>query len=298
MQATREEELAVRVAIAAARKAWTAIEPYYGGTFEIHEKEDGPCTTADRLSDKIICQELQAVFPTSEYGYLSEETADSNERLERERVWIIDPIDGTNDFIDKTGQFVIQIGLARLYRGKYRLVGGVVYNAPRGKMYYAMRGCGAYVQDDAGGKPRRLKVSKRKGPKGLRAVVSRSHVSSDLLSLIDSLGPGEKVHMGSVGLKICALVEGQADYYVNIAVDKTKEWDSCGPEMILEEAGGRMSDMRGVPLPYNGKNVKHTYALLATNGACHDNIVEGIKAHFSKPGVDAPKLLLERLGLA
>ena len=296
--ADREDELALRVAKQAAKRAWEAIRPYYGTTMEIQHKADGPQTTADRLADKIIVEELKAVFPTSEYGYLSEETEDDQERLQRERVWIIDPIDGTNDFIQQTGMFCMQIGLTRRTGKGYEISAALVYDPPAGLFYWALAGKGAYVEPDDGSPSRqRLRVSDRPGPRGLRALVSRSHITPDVEQLVEALGASEMVPYGSVGLKVCKLARAEADFYVSTAIDKTKEWDSCAPELILTESGGMMTDLRGERLPYNGKNVLHSHAFLASNGLCHNEIVKGIKEHFKNPDVKAPKLMRERLGL-
>lgn len=293
--AEREDELALRAAKCAALKAWAAIEPYYGGTFEIHATDDGPSTTADRLADQILCRELQAIFPPAEYGYLTEETKDDFQRLERERVWIIDPIDGTNDFIEKTGMFCIQIGLVRRTDEGYQIVAALLYDPPNGRFFTALAGRGAFLESDTGGVVQRLSVNDRQ--KDLRALVSRSHITPDVEHLVRALGASEMVPYGSVGLKVAQLALGEADFYVSTAIDKTKEWDSCAPQLVLTEAGGMMTDLGGEALPYNGRNVRHAKAFIASNGACHDALIQGIREHFANAEVLAPKLLRERLGI-
>jgi len=131
----------------------------------------------------------------------------------------------------------------------------------------------------------------------VRALVSRSHITPDVEHLVRALGGADMVPYGSVGLKVVQLARGEAEFYVSTAIDKTKEWDSCAPELVLVEAGGRMTDLAGQPLPYNGRNVRHTRAFIASNGACHDALIDGIHRHFSNPAVPAPKLLRERLGI-
>jgi len=295
--AEREDELALRVAKQAARRAWEAIRPYYGGSFEIQQLADGPSTTADRLADRILQEELKAIFPAFEYGYLTEETEDDAARLQRERVWIIDPIDGTNDFIQQTGMFCMQIGLTRRTNAEYAITAALVYEPAAGLFYSALAGQGAYVEPDDGSAPaQRLSVSDNAGPTGLRALVSRSHITPDVEQLVAALGASNMTPYGSVGLKIAKLARAEADFYVSTAIDKTKEWDSCAPELILREAGGCMSDLRGEPLTYNAQNVRHTHAFLASNGRCHASLVERIRQHFSNPENPAPKNLRERLG--
>jgi 3'(2'), 5'-bisphosphate nucleotidase len=298
MQASREDELAVRVAITVAKAAWETIGRYYGGLFEVHQKPDGPATTADREADRLIAEKLQEVFPASEYGYLSEETEHGFVRLRRERVWIIDPIDGTHDFIDGTGQFCIQIGLARRLEGAFRPVASVVYEAVAGRIFSALLGRGAWVESAAGNeKPRRLRVSRRKKSSGLRAVMSRSHRTEALDRLMESLRPASALSTGSVGLKLCRLALGEADFYPNLSLGGTKEWDTCAPELILTEAGGRMTDLRGGALRYNRRNVDNQYGLLASNGACHQQILSAIREHFSDPRTLAPRDMKKCLGI-
>ena len=282
MQASREDALAVRIAKSVARAAWEKVGHYYGGSYKIHQKPDGPATTADREADALITEKLQQVFPASEYGYLTEETEHGLGRLRRERVWIIDPIDGTYDFIDGTGQFCIQIGLARRIRGRFRPVASVVYEPVAGRIFSALLGEGAWVEsvnEDA--KLKRLRVSRRKKPGDLRAVMSRSHRTEDLELLMKALGPKSILSTGSVGLKLCRLARGDADFYPNLSLGGTKEWDTCAPELILTEAGGSFTDLRGRALEYNRKNVDNEHGLMASNGVCHRQVLSAIRKHFA-----------------
>jgi 3'(2'), 5'-bisphosphate nucleotidase len=263
-----------------------------------HEKADGPVTIADRLANHIIVNELQAVFPPREYGCLSEEIDHGAGRLRRERVWIIDPIDGTHDFIDRLGNFCIQIGLVRRWRRSFVPAAAVVYHPTTERVYAALRGRGAWVEDAAGrGRPRRLRVSRRKGPAGLRALTSRSHSTPALVDLVKAFRPSRIVSMGSMGLKICRIASGEADFYVTIGLGATKEWDSCAPHLILSEAGGCLTDLRGQELSYNGRDVRRHFGLLATNGRSHEGLLLAIRAHFANPGVQAPPGLREMLGI-
>ena len=297
MQATREDELALRVAKSVAKDAWEEIAHYYGGSYKVHEKSDGPATTADREADRFIANKLQEVFPAGEYGYLTEETERGPGRLRRDKVWIIDPIDGTHDFIDGTGQFCIQIGLARRLRGRFRPVASVVYEPVAGRVFSALLGNGAWAESAAGDqKPKRLRVSRQSKPSGLRAVISRSHRTEALDCLIESLRPASALSTGSVGLKLCRLALGEADFYPNLSLGGTKEWDTCAPELILSEAGGCLTDLRGGALRYNRRNVENEYGLLASNSACHQQILRAIREHFSDSRTLAPKGMEKCLG--
>jgi len=299
MKADREDELALRVAIGALKRAWLEIEPHYrSASIAVGEKPDGPVTAADRTANRLIASALQSVFPPSEYGYLSEEIDHGLARLRRDRVWIIDPIDGTHDFIERKGNFCLQAGLVRRWRGVHRPAAGVVYHPTEGLMYAALRGRGAWVEGVGdSGRTRPLRVARRRGPAGLRTVQSRSHVTPALVGLLAALQPAKTISMGSMGLKICEVAAGRADFYVNVGLGVTKDWDSCAPEAILTEAGGRVTDLRGRPLPYNARDPRRHLGILASNGACHEAVLAAIRAHFARPEARAPEGFREALGI-
>lgn len=140
-------ETARNDACRAALEAWVAIEPFYQGGYHIREKVDGPCTEADQLADGLIVNRLKTMYPAPDFGYLTEESEDNQERLTSKHVWIIDPIDGTREFIKKSGNFVIQIGLVeKMEDGFWHPVAAAVFWPTHGMMYSAVRGRGAWRQ--------------------------------------------------------------------------------------------------------------------------------------------------------
>ncbi|MBN1867298.1 3'(2'),5'-bisphosphate nucleotidase CysQ [Candidatus Sumerlaeota bacterium] len=257
-----------------ARMAWRRIESYYGGSYRITEKRDGPATQADHEASETIVGELGRLFPDD--GLLSEEAEDNLERLHRERVWVIDPIDGTNDFIDATGSFAIQIGLVVREKNSCRPVVGVVYQPIGDRMYSASRGEGAWVESPSEGRTR-LRVSSVNRLEEMVTVATRSHRTPSIEKILDGLRPRDVVTMGGMGLKIARIAEGSAEYYVNDTRGRCKEWDLCAPEILLSEAGGKVTDLTGNGFHYNKSDVRLHEGILASNGVCHAELCERVR---------------------
>jgi 3'(2'), 5'-bisphosphate nucleotidase len=270
-----EDRLDLELAAAkeVARMAWQRIEPFYEGEYEITQKRDGPATEADHAADELIIRELGRRFPG--YGILTEESDDNRERLDRDRVWVVDPIDGTKDFIEKAGNFAVQIGLVVRTGDGYVPEVGVVYHAVKDHLYFARRGGGAWVEAP-GEPPRRLRVSCVARMEEMAVVVTRSHRTPRFFDLLDLLRPREIFTIGSLGIKAAWVASGRADYYFNNARGFCWEWDACAPDVILSEAGGAMSDFKGLPLRYNREDVCFRDGILASNGACHAELLERI----------------------
>lgn len=272
----------------AAIAAWGVIASYYDGSYVIEEKAEGPTTEADRVADLLIVERLSHCFPRSKFGYLTEESDDSDERLDRERVWIIDPIDGTRDFINHTDNFAIHIALVeRADDNLFYPVAAVVYLPMLGRLYSAVKGGGAHRQliphppqaSDWDNHRRPIQVSTRSRIENMRSVVSNANRTSRLMRLIHSLNLENHWHVGSLGVKLSIIAEGDAEVYVNLTQGKCKEWDTAAPELILSEAGGVLTDLTGAPITYNKPNVYHMNGLLATNGPAHQMLLETVQ-HF------------------
>src|SRR5919206_538382 len=255
------------VAVKLARAAGAAALAYYGGPLRIvHKSEnDDPVTQADHAANDVIVHGLTAKFPAD--GLLSEESVDTVRRLGRERVWIVDPLDGTRGFISGNGDFAVQIGLA--VAGAALL--GVVYLPVTDVLYYAARGHGAWVarRETAA---ERLHTSKQTDLPRMRLAVSRTHRSPKMDAVVRAFGFREEVARGSVGIKIGLIVERQCDLYIHLS-PRTKQWDTCAPEAILHEAGGRLTDLFGKPYRYNTEDVQNRNGLIATNGAAQRKVV-------------------------
>jgi 3'(2'), 5'-bisphosphate nucleotidase len=263
-----EHEL--RVACELARAAGAAILEHYEGPLKIKQKNSAddaePVTQADTIANDLIVSQLKREFPDD--GILAEESVDTMRRLEKARVWMVDPLDGTNGFIDGNGDFAVQIGLAE--DGLCML--GVVYQPLPGVMYRAIRGEGTWIERPEFD-PVRANVSQTRTISEMRLAASRSHRSPRMNKVVDEFGFKKEVQRGSVGIKIGLLIEQQCDVYIHLS-SRTKQWDTCAPEVILTEAGGRITDLFGYPLNYNVPDVQNRNGLIASNGVSHDQIIK------------------------
>ncbi|HLN99612.1 MAG TPA: 3'(2'),5'-bisphosphate nucleotidase CysQ [Pyrinomonadaceae bacterium] len=263
----------MRIALELAREAGAAILDFYEGPLEIQQKADAddrePVTQADTVANEIIVGRLKQEFPDD--GILAEESLDTSRRLRKSRVWMIDPLDGTTGFISGNGDFAVQIGL--IEGGESVL--GVVYQPLTGVLYRATRGGGAWIERPEY-KPECASVSTHYEISTMRLAASRSHRSPRMNKVVQALGLKEEVLRGSVGIKVGLIIEQQCDLYIHLS-PRTKEWDTCAPEIILHEAGGRLTDLFGQPLRYNKKRVANRNGLVASNGISHSGIVELLK---------------------
>lgn len=255
-----------------ARKAGAAALKFYGGPLRIEHKAtmDEPVTQADHAANDLIVGALQREFPAD--GLLSEESIDTKARLAHKRVWIIDPLDGTNGFIDGNGDFAVQIGLAT----ENIPVLGVVYLPATDVLYWAVSGEGAWVVRPEIDAPERLSVSTETDLRRMRLAASRSHRSPRMDRVVKTLGFREEVQRGSVGVKVGLIVEKQCDLYVHLS-PRTKHWDTCAPEVILREAGGEFTDLFGGKIHYNAPDVRNHNGIVATNGISHATVLDQLQ---------------------
>ena len=264
-------ERELKVALKLAREAGAAILDYYDSPLHIERKVDAddhsePVTQADRTANELIVNGLRREFPDD--GILAEESVDTERRLTKRRVWMVDPLDGTNGFIARDGDFAVQIGLA--VDGHSVL--GVVYQPLPDVLYRAVEGAGAWIER-VGFEPERARVSDEKEIGRMRLAASRTHRSPRMDMVMRALELKEEVRRGSVGIKVGLIIEQQCDVYIHLS-PRTKQWDTCAPEVILREAGGRFTDLFGEPLGYNNADVQNRNGLVASNGAAHTGIIE------------------------
>jgi 3'(2'), 5'-bisphosphate nucleotidase len=261
----------MQLACGLARAAGAILLRHYRSPFLVEHKvnaldESEEVTAADREANELIVAGLQQEFPGD--GILAEESTDNARRLEKDRVWLIDPMDGTKNFIAGNGEFAVQIGLA--IGGASVL--GVVYQPVRDLLYRAARNRGAWIEE-ANKPPARLQVSKQTEPSEMILTSSRSHRSPRMAQVVTELGFKKDLRSGSVGVKIGLISEQRADIYLHLSPG-TKQWDTCGPEAILAEAGGRMTDLFGAPLRYNRVRIDNRNGIVATNGAAHEIVIK------------------------
>jgi 3'(2'), 5'-bisphosphate nucleotidase len=261
------------VALDLAGQAGQAIMSYYQTGLPVDLKAgDEPITAADRTADALIAAGLRTSFPGD--GLLTEESEDDLTRLDRERVWIVDPLDGTTEFINETGEFAVQIALTV---GGYPTL-GVVYQPAKGRLFHAVQGQGAFqVYDD---QTTRLRVSSELDPAQMCLVASRSHYSPFIEVARKALGIASASRVGSVGLKVGLVARAACDLY--LATTVSKEWDLCAPHALLLEAGGVLTNLCGEQLVYNKRDVTECTGLVASNGLAHTRIVETLAPLLDK----------------
>jgi 3'(2'), 5'-bisphosphate nucleotidase len=226
-------------------------------------------TAADREANELIVECLSKEFPDD--GILAEESTDTERRLEKERVWLIDPMDGTKNFVQRDGDFAVQIGLS--VSGES--VMGAVYQPVRDVLYWAEQGVGSWIEH-AKELPRQMTVSSQTNPQQMILASSRSHRSPRMERVVNLFGFKSEVRRGSVGVKVGLITEQEADLYLHLS-PSTKQWDTCAPEIILHEAGGRLTDLFGQPLRYNGVRIDNRNGIVATNGAAHESVIEKLQ---------------------
>jgi len=268
-------ELELETAIRLAHEAGSKVLEYYAREIVAEEKLgidnfSEPVTAADRASSRIIVDGLLKAFPDD--FVLSEEEIDTPaERTGSSRVWITDPIDGTWGFIKKDGDFAIQIGLA--IDGEP--VVGVVYLPAHKRLYYGSKENGSYVVENDG-EPVRLKASDNTDFEQMNLAVSRNHRSPKISRIINDFGLKSEIQRGSVGLKVGLVAEAVCDLYIHLS-PRTKFWDTCGPQVILEEAGGILTDLFGERIRYGIADVQNYGGIVAANGAAHANVIERLR---------------------
>ena len=240
-----------RIADAAARR----ILRVYHSPFEVARKADeSPLTEADLASHRTIVEGLEGLSPA--LPVLSEESADEVDFATRagwSRYWLVDPLDGTKDFVKRNGEFTVNVALIE----RHAPVLGVVAAPVTGVSYAAGRGLGARRYDpDGTTSVLRVRTS---AAKPWRVAASRSHLDRRTEAFIRNLGPSERVSIGS-SLKFCLLAEGGVDVYPRFG--PTSEWDTAAAQCVVEQAGGRVTDLGLEPLRYNtGESLLNPYFL-------------------------------------
>ncbi|MDH3638490.1 MAG: 3'(2'),5'-bisphosphate nucleotidase CysQ [Gammaproteobacteria bacterium] len=258
-----------------AGQAGAAILEIYEGGFDVETKADGsPLTMADQRSHKLIVSALAALTP--DIPILSEESASISyaERVAWDRFWLVDPLDGTREFVKRNGEFTVNIALIE----DRTPILGAVYTPVQRRCHYGYRGGGAFrVNGDGAAEP--IQVRDYAGGRAT-VVASRSHARGSVQHFLERLraaeGGYEVANMGSA-LKICLIAEGQGDIYPRLG--PTSEWDTAAGQCVLECAGGKLVNCDGSPFVYNKESVLNPW-FLAIGGGSYDwyKLLEGIEA--------------------
>ncbi len=247
---------------AALRGGASAMQHYGVDSLEVTDKgHNDPVTEADRASNRAILEVLSAERPAD--VVLSEESPPPAARQRSGRLWVVDPLDGTKEFISRNGEFCVMVGLAE----SGGAVLGALYQPDPQLLFLGLVAGGAWVVELADPQPTAKPLSATTGgPPPLRVVESRSHPDERLRQLERDLGDVRVVRSGSVGIKCSLIARNLADLYVH-PVPFLKEWDTCAPEAILRGAGGRVTDCAGQPLAYGKPNPPQAGGIFA---ACAD----------------------------
>lgn len=257
-----EKELTVskKAAIEAGK---AIMEVYNSKQIDVEYKDDqSPLTRADSQANKIIVDMLSEKFP--DYAILSEEEQDNKERLQNDFCFVVDPLDGTKEFIKRNGQFTVNIALA--YKGKS--VMGVIYVPVTEELYWASENNGAFLTvrpaHGVQGEAERIHVSDRKDD--IRVVMSSSHGCAEMDSLIQKNNLVNYVKIGS-SLKGCMVAKGDAEIYYRF--NPTMEWDTAAMQCIAEEAGAIFRQMDDTKMRYNRENCRNEKGFYIIN--CPEN---------------------------
>ncbi len=239
------EELAV--AEKAAREAGSAVMGLFKGKFDVHEKsKNNPVTTADLEANRIIRDKIKSSFPDD--GWLSEEDQDNPERLARSRIWIVDPIDGTKEFIEGVSEFAVSIGF--VVDGKPQIA--IVHNPAEQRFYRAAFGQGAFLNDQP------IRIGVRQQIDGALLLVSRSEPQKKFQIFVDHC---DIKKVGSIANRLAKVAAGDGD--ATITFRSIHEWDICAGVLMVEEAGGKVVDGDGRLLMFNRELPKHRGVIAA-----------------------------------
>jgi 3'(2'), 5'-bisphosphate nucleotidase len=264
-------------------------QPPYGfpRALSVDEGGEGPVTAADLAVNQWLLEGLQASFPTAGWTLLSEETAKEQlrhgEPLEADWLWILDPLDGTKDFLQGTGEYAVHLALVHrnapvlgvvLLPEKGELWIGVIHEgaaAGEGVDACALPGVG-WCEHRAGDvHPAAFSARRERGD--LVLVASRNHRDQRLEQLLEAMALGDTKAIGSVGGKVATILRGETDLYISLSGKSApKDWDMAAPHAVLQAAGGAFTHADGRPLTYNTGDVRQAGCLIASHGSAHGEL--------------------------
>ncbi len=262
--------------IAVSRQAGEILMKHFHSNYRVMFKNDNrssPVTIADQEADACIRAELRILFPQDKI--LSEESDEIPVDFSG-RVWMVDPLDGTNEYTRQHSGFSVSIGLC--VDGQPIL--GVVYNPARKELFYAEKGKGAFVENRDGRQRLRVRDVGRLRDAHLVTRVKSGGVRL-LDAFVDSLPIGSRHSDGGCALKMCTVAAGKADLYIHTSFHLSK-WDSCASHVILEEAGGKITDVEGNQLEYRKPGVEWEKSIVASNGKFHSEVISAAKMFLTK----------------
>ena len=253
-------------------------QPPYGfpSVLNVNDGMDGPVSAADLAVNQWLLDGLHSHYPSIDWTLLSEETAKEqlaeSSLVDAEWLWILDPLDGTKDFLQGTGDYAVHLALVK---GTQAML-GVVLIPEADELWFGVRGLGAWLESRNGEK-KSVSFSDRKSFKELILVASRNHRDNRLEELLNNLNLAGTKSIGSVGCKVATILRGEADFYISLSGRSApKDWDMAAPEAVLSAAGGMFTHADGAPLKYNTGDIRQAGCLVASHGYIHPEICQKV----------------------
>ncbi|HVY31300.1 MAG TPA: 3'(2'),5'-bisphosphate nucleotidase CysQ [Polyangiaceae bacterium] len=257
--------------LAIASEAAKLIMQVYARPFQVDYKApQDPVTEADRLANDLICERLQREFPGVPIVAEESDPKTFGDYRKSERVFFVDPVDGTREFVDRNGEFAVMIGLVE----QGRAVAAVIDAPARGDVFAGWVGQGAFRVREGRREP--ITVSSIGDVTQSRLVGSRSHRSAKLEQALAKLSPREVLVMGSAGLKGTLVASAEVEAYVAPGY-AGKRWDACAADALVTAAGGKLTDTYGDAIDYRSASISNDRGLIASNGLVHDALVRGFE---------------------
>ena len=258
-------------------------EPPYGfpKCLDIEEDGNGPVSAADIAVNELLISGLKENFSYQQWGILSEEMSKEENfnfaDLNKDWCWILDPLDGTKDFLQGSENYAVHIALAHKQKPKI----GIVLIPEREELWFGIQGSGAWCEDRDGNK-RHFSFSERLKISELILVSSKNHQQSDLQNLLSKLPFAKTKKIGSVGCKVASILRGEADVYISLSGKTSpKDWDMAAPHALIEAAGGAFSHADGRILSYFDQTYSQSGCLIASHGKAHKKICQKAMEFFS-----------------
>lgn len=258
----------LRIASSAAK----VVMEVYARPFDVEFKgPQDPVTEADKLANALICEQLEREFPGVPIVAEESDPATFEHFRKYDRVFFVDPVDGTREFVDRNGEFAVMIGLVE----GARAIASVIDAPARGDVFAGWVGQGAFRI--TGGKQTDLHVSQIADVTQGRLVGSRSHRGPQLERALAQLNPREVLVMGSAGLKGTLVAAAEVEAYVAPGY-AGKRWDACAADALVTAAGGKLTDTHGDAIDYRAESLSNSRGLIASNGHVHDALVRGFES--------------------
>jgi 3'(2'), 5'-bisphosphate nucleotidase len=260
-------------------------QPPYGfpKALSVDEGGEGPVSAADLAVNQWLLDGLAQAYPDAGWTLLSEETAKeqltAGEPLDAEWLWILDPLDGTKDFLQGTGEYAVHLAL--VHRGEAVL--GVVLQPLLEDLWFGLVPEGRAWRENRAGEQQPAQLSSRQALSEMVLVASRNHRDQRLEQLLEALALGDTKAIGSVGGKVATILRGETDVYISLSGKSApKDWDMAAPEAVLKAAGGAFTHADGAALRYNTGDVRQAGCLIASHGVSHQELCEKAAAAMAR----------------